>query len=55
MFKTLVKDTLYIALGAVATVGYVSYKAGKYVVDTLPEDKEFIKDTYNQVKGVIKK
>ena len=55
MFKTLVKDTLYIALGAVATVGYVSYKAGKYVVDTLPEDKKFIKDTYNPVKGVIKK
>jgi len=54
MLKSIVKDTMYIALGAVATVGYVSYKAGKYVVDSIPEDKEFIKDTYNQVKSVIK-
>ena len=53
--KSVMKDAMYIAIGTVATVGYVSYKAGKYVVNNIPEDKKFIKDTYCQVKDVINK
>lgn len=53
--KSIIKDAMYIVVGTVATVGYVSYKAGKYVVDSIPEDKKFIKDTYSQVKDVINK
>ena len=50
-----VKDILYIVLGAIGAIVYVSYKTGRHIVDSIPEDKKFIKDTYSQVKAVIKK
>ena len=53
--KSIAKDAMWLSIGTVATVGYVSYKAGKSIVDDVPEMMEFAQDTYSQVKSVITK
>jgi len=53
--KSIAKDAVWLSIGTVATVGYVSYKAGKSIVNDVPEMMEFAQDTYSQVKSVITK
>ena len=53
--KSIAKDAMWLSIGTVATVGYVSYKAGKSIVDDVPEMMEFAQDTYSQVKDVLSK
>tara|TARA_R100000458_G_scaffold55356_1_gene59240 strand:- start:1080 stop:1394 length:315 start_codon:yes stop_codon:yes gene_type:complete len=53
--KSVLKDAMWLSIGTVATLGYVSYKAGKRVVDDVPEMMDFAKDTYGQVKDVLSK
>ena len=53
--KSIVKDAMWLSIGTVATVGYISYKAGKSIVDDVPAMMEFAQDTYSQVKGVLSK
>ena len=54
-FKSIAKDAMWLSIGTVATVGYISYKAGKKIVDDVPEMMEFAQDTYSQVKDVLSK
>ena len=54
-FKSVAKDAMWLSIGTVATVGYISYKAGKKIVDDVPEMMEFAQDTYSQVKDVLSK
>ena len=53
--KSIAKDAMWLGIGTVATLGYVSYKAGKSIVDDVPEMMEFAQDTYSQVKDVLSK
>ena len=53
--KSILKDAMWLSIGTVATLGYVSYKAGKRVVDDVPEMMDFAQDTYGQVKDVLSK
>jgi len=53
--KSILKDAMWLFIGTVATLGYVSYKAGKRVVDDVPEMMDFAQDTYGQVKDVLSK
>ena len=53
--KTIAGNVAWFTIGTVATVGYVSYKAGKSIVDDVPEMMKFAKDTYSQVKDVLAK
>ena len=53
--KSIAKDAMWLGIGTVATVGYISYKAGKSIVDDVPEMMEFAQDTYSQVKNVLSK
>jgi hypothetical protein len=53
--KSIAKDAMWLGIGTVATVGYISYKAGKSIVDDVPEMMEFAQDTYSQVKDVLSK
>jgi len=53
--KSILKDVMWLSIGTVATLGYVSYKAGKRVVDDVPEMMDFAQDTYGQVKDVLSK
>mgnify|MGYP001574305592 FL=1 len=53
--KSIAKDAMWLSIGTVATVGYISYKAGKSIVDDVPEMMEFAQDTYSQVKDVLSK
>tara|TARA_R110000787_G_scaffold32181_8_gene85074 strand:+ start:324 stop:560 length:237 start_codon:yes stop_codon:yes gene_type:complete len=53
--KSIAKDAMWLSIGTVATVGYISYKAGKSIVDDVPEMMDFAQDTYSQVKDVLSK
>jgi len=53
--KSIAKNAMWLSIGTVATVGYISYKAGKSIVDDVPEMMDFAQDTYSQVKDVLSK
>ena len=53
--KSIAKDAMWLGIGTVATVVYVSYKDGKSIVDDVPEMMEFAQDTYSQGKDVLSK
>ena len=54
-FKSIAKDVTWFTIGATATVVYITYKAGKSIVDDVPEMMDFAKDTCDQVKKVLSK
>ena len=54
-FKSITKDVAWFTIGATASVVYITYKAGKSIVDDIPEMMDFAQDTYSQVKDVLSK
>mgnify|MGYP005818027859 CR=1 FL=1 len=53
--KSIARDAIWLTIGTIATLCYVSYKAGKSIKDDVPEMMDFAKDTYGQVKDVLSK
>jgi hypothetical protein len=53
--KSIVRDAMWLGIGTVAILGYVSYRAGKSIVADVPDMMDFSRDTYNQVKAVLSK
>tara|TARA_R110001599_G_scaffold43811_1_gene130970 strand:+ start:52 stop:345 length:294 start_codon:yes stop_codon:yes gene_type:complete len=53
--KSIARDAIWLTIGTIATLCYVSYKAGKSIKDDVPEMMDFAQDTYGQVKNVLSK